>query len=138
MIALRSGLIYFFVVFGAGFLMAPVREWLLAPRIGAFWAELAEMPVMLSVIVLAAGWTARRPTLAGHAGRALGAGLFALSLMLLAEFLVMRFVRELTIAEYLAGREPVPGAIYGFSLLVFGLLPAWFARFSNRRAAQGE
>ena len=132
MSVLRSGLTYFLVVFGAGFLMAPVREWLLAPRIGAFWAEMAEMPVMLLVIVLAARWSARRPALAGYAGRALGAGFFALSLMLLAEFLVMHFLRQLTIAEYLAGREPVPAAIYGFSLLIFALLPAWFARAGGR------
>ncbi|MEJ8569807.1 hypothetical protein [Elongatibacter sediminis] len=121
--SVRYGLVYFLLVFGAGFALAPVRELVLAPAIGPLWAELFEMPVMAAFIWLAAGWVVRRPGMAGRAAMCLVAGLLALALMVLAELSVVWLVRGMTLAEYAASREPVTGVIYLAMLLVFALLP---------------
>jgi hypothetical protein len=57
---LRDGLFYFVLVFGAGFVLGPIRIALLVPRFGERIAELMEMPIMLGVIRVAATWTVRR------------------------------------------------------------------------------
>jgi len=48
---LKVGLVYFVLVFGAGFALAFVRIPLIVPRFGIRTAELMEAPVMLAVIV---------------------------------------------------------------------------------------
>ena len=122
---LRYGIVYFAAVFGAGFLLAPVRELWLVPRVGQMWAELAEMPVMFLVMYFTAGWLARRPMLKRSPGRLLLIGLFALSLMLLAELGVMFYVRGIGLKAYIELREPVSGAVFLLMLVVFALLPWW-------------
>jgi hypothetical protein len=125
--ALKFGLIYFLLVFAAGFLLAPLRELVLAPRIGQQSAELAEMPVMLLVIYLAAGWMARRPALAIRPRRLLAVGLIAFGIMLSAEMAVLVNIRGLGFQQYLEQREPVSGVVYLLMLLLFALMP-WFRR----------
>ncbi len=44
---LKAGVLYFAVVFGAGFILGPVRILWVAPRLGTRMAELLEMPIML-------------------------------------------------------------------------------------------
>lgn len=56
-----SGL-YFAIVFGTDFGLEPIRVLLLEPNLGTRIAELLEMPVMLLVIWLAAGWMTQRFT----------------------------------------------------------------------------
>jgi len=51
---LRAGVLYFAVVFGAGFILGPIRLLWAVPRFGPRIAELMEMPIMLVVIVVAA------------------------------------------------------------------------------------
>ena len=43
-------------MFGAGFLLGPIRVLLLEPHIGALWAVAIEVPLLLVVMVLAARW----------------------------------------------------------------------------------
>jgi hypothetical protein len=52
--AVRAGLADSGLAFGAGFLLVMARVPWPVPRLGERWAELAEMPVMLIVIVAAA------------------------------------------------------------------------------------
>lgn len=49
---LRLSLLYFTLVFGAGFILGPLRVLFLEPRLGTRNAELLEMPIMLVVIWL--------------------------------------------------------------------------------------
>ena len=57
---LKASALYFVLVFGAGFVLGPIRILWLVPRVGERTAELIEAPIMLVVIVLAARWIARR------------------------------------------------------------------------------
>ena len=49
----------------------------------------------------------------------LGMGCIALGLMLVAEFGLVLRLRRLSIREYLATRDPVPGTVYYLMLVVF-------------------
>ena len=55
-------------------------------------------------------------------------GAVALLLILLAEFWVVLFVREISLAEYFATRDPVAGLAYYISLLMFAAMPVLVAR----------
>ena len=57
---LKAAVIYFAPVFGAGFVLGPIRILFLVPRFGVRLAEMMEFPVMLVVIVLAARWLVRK------------------------------------------------------------------------------
>ena len=125
---LKAGLIYFALVFGAGFVLGPIRLLWLVPRVGERVAELLELPVMLVVIVLAARWVAGRLRLSPAVPGRLAMGGLALALMLAAEFGLVLGLRGLTPAEYFASRDPVSGAAYYASLLVFALMPLLLGR----------
>ena len=121
---MSCGLLYFAVVFGAGFLLGPVRVLWLVPRVGERAAELAEMPVMLLVMVIAARWIVRRLGPGAQPRHALAAGVTGLLLLLGAELGVVVWLRGLSPAEYVAGRDPVAGSVYLAMLSLFAVLPA--------------
>jgi hypothetical protein len=130
--AAGAGVAYFAIAFGAGFALALVRIPFLEPRLGARWAELAELPVMVVVITLAAGWVVRRFAIAPRLPDRLVLGLVAFALMLAAEFGLVLSLRGMTIGEYFATRDPVSGLAYYASLLYFATLPALRAAFGGR------
>lgn len=55
-----AALTYFALVFGAGFVLGPIRILLIAPRIGERNAELLEALWMLFIVIMAARWVVRR------------------------------------------------------------------------------
>lgn len=123
--ALRGGLVYFAVVFAAGFALGAIRVPLLEPRLGERTAQLIEMPIMLAVVYLAAGRVVRR----GVAGdRWLVVGGVALALLVGAELLLLVSMSEEGLAADLAGRDPVAGAAYLAALSLFAIMPWWRAR----------
>lgn len=126
MTVLRRALVYFAIAFGAGFVLGTIRVLVLVPRFGERAAELAEAPVMLAVIFLAARFVVRRfpsPDRLAH----LRSGGVALGLMLAIEFTVVLSLRGLSLAEYFSSRDPIAGAVYAASLAVFALMPWWVA-----------
>jgi hypothetical protein len=124
---LKCGALYFAIVFGAGFVLGPVRLFWLVPRVGERMAELMEMPIMLVVVILAARWIARRPSLPATRPARLGVGLVALALLLGAEFGVVLGLRGMTITEYFASRDPVSGTVYAAMLVAFAAMPLLLA-----------
>ncbi len=118
---LKAALFYFLTVFGAGFLLGPIRVFLLVPKVGVRTAELIEMPIMLAAIYFAARQTNTKFPL--PPANRLALGLSALSLMLAAELTVATTLRGLTIRDALLNRDPVSGTAYYASLAIFALLP---------------
>lgn len=117
-----AGLVYFVLVFGAGFVLGPIRVLWLVPRLGERAAELLEAPVMLAVIVVSAIFVTRRFGVASSAAR-LVIGMMALALVLLLELTVVLELRGLTLQQYVASRDPVAGAVYCALLVVLAMAP---------------
>jgi hypothetical protein len=119
----KAGLLYFALVFGAGFVLGALRILLLVPRIGTRAAELIETPVMIAISWFAAGWVVRQLEVPSPTRPRLGMGLVALALMLVAEFSLVLRLRGLTLEEYFATRDPVSGAAYYSALVLLALMP---------------
>lgn len=120
---LKAALLYVALVFGAGFALGPVRLLWAVPRFGTRTAELMEMPIMLVVTIVAARWVIRRLGVTPTVRARLGMGCAALGLLLLAEFGFVLRLRELSIQEYFASRDPVSGTAYYLMLGVVAVLP---------------
>lgn len=125
---LKAGTLYFVVVFGAGFVLGPIRILWVAPRLGARMAELLEAPIMFVIAIVAARWIVRRLAVAPTVSSRLGMGCIALSLLLLAEFTLVLWLRGLSISQYLAGRDPVAATVYYLMLGAFAVMPLLVAR----------
>jgi hypothetical protein len=125
---LKAGVLYFLVVFGAGFILGPICILWVAPRLGARVAELLEAPIMLVITIVAARWIIRRLAVAATPWSRLCMGGIGLGLMLIAEFTLVLWLRGLSIREYLTTRDPVAGTVYYVILGVFALMPLLVAR----------
>jgi hypothetical protein len=126
--AIKAGLCYFALTFGAGFLLGPLRILLLEPRVGARAAELAELPVMIVVMWFTARWTIRRFRVPFSTGLRLFMGTLAFALLLAAEFSLVMPLRGLTLEQYFATRDPVSGIAYYASLILLASMPLMVER----------
>ena len=120
---MKAAFLYFAVVFGAGFVLGPVRLLWAVPRFGTRTAELMEMPIMLVVTIVAARWVIRRRGVPPTTRARLGMGGRALGLLLFAEFALVLRLRGLSLEEYFASRDPVSGAVYYLMLGVVAVPP---------------
>ena len=125
---LKAGVLYFALVFGAGFVLGPIRILWLVPRFGTRTAELMETPLMLAVVIVAARWVVRRVAAPSTSSKRLGVGILALGLLLVAEFTLVLWLRSMTFREYLASRDPISGAVYIVMLGLFAIMPLLVAR----------
>jgi hypothetical protein len=119
----KAGVVYFALVFGTGFLLGTIRTLWVVPRIGTRTAELMEMPIMLAVTIVAARWTVLQLSVPMIWSARIEMGCIALTLMLIAEFGFVLWIRGLPIKEYFATRDPVSGAAYYLLLIVFAIMP---------------
>ena len=122
-LTLQAGLLYFAAVFAVGFVLGTVRVLWAVPRFGPRGAELMEMPLMLVATILAAMWVVRWLAVPPGGWTRLGLGLVALGCLLLTEFTVVLQLQGLSIAEYVANRDPVSGIVYILMLALFALMP---------------
>ena len=129
---LKAGVLYFALVFGAGFVLGTIRTLWIVPRVGTRMAELMETPIMLVITIFAARWTVRRLVVPSTPPARLGMGFVALGLVLVAEFTLVLWLRGLTIREYFASRDPVAGTVYYVMLAVFAVMPLLVARRGDR------
>lgn len=125
---LKAGVLYFAFVFGAGFVLGIVRTLSVVPRVGTRSAELMEAPVMLLVTIVAARWIVRHLAIPYVPSARLGMGGIGLSLLLVAEFGLVLWLRGISIREYFATRDPVSGAVYYVLLGMFAVMPLLVAR----------
>jgi hypothetical protein len=120
---LKAGVLYFALVFGAGFVLGAIRILWIVPRFGTRIAELMETPIMFVVTIFAALWIVRRLAVPPKLSSRLGMGCVGLGLMLVAEFTLVLWLRGLSISEYFAARDPVSGTVYYVMLGVFCIMP---------------
>jgi hypothetical protein len=120
---IQAGLVYFAIVLGTGFVLGVFRVPFLVPRIGERWAELAEMPIMATVIFIAAGYILRRFPEIRSPGRSLLAGLLAFVLLVAAELALATILQARTLVEFIGSRDKVSGSVYVALLLVFAVMP---------------
>lgn len=111
------------MVFGFGFLFGTIRTLWIAPHIGARTAELLETPFMIAISFVAAQKVVRRYSILFSVRNRLTMGIFAICLMLGAEFTLVLWLRGLSLQQYFATRDPVAGAAYYFALLLFAIAP---------------
>jgi len=129
----KAGVLYFAIVFGAGFVLGPIRILWVVPRFGTRMAELMETPIMFLVTIVTARWIVRRFALPLKASVRLCTGCLALILMMFAEFTLVLWLRGLSISEYLTSRDPVSRTVYYAMLGVFAIVPFLVARRDNRK-----
>jgi hypothetical protein len=98
---LKAGILYFAIVFGAGFVFGTIRTIWVVPRIVTRWAELLEMPLMFAVTIAAARWLVLRLAIPSTSSARLGMGGIALVLLVATEFGPMLWLRGLSIRRYL-------------------------------------
>ena len=119
----KAGAIYFVLVFGVGFVLGTIRVLLIRPIVGTRTAELLEMPLMLIVVILAAGWVVRHfdvpPTVASR----LSMGGMALSLILALDFTIVLWIRGLSFSQYVEAFDPIAGTAYFVMLGIFAVMP---------------
>jgi hypothetical protein len=125
---LKAGILYFALVFGAGFVLGTIRTLWVVPRVGTRMAELMEAPFMLVVIIVASRWVVLRLLVPFVPFARLGMGGIALGLLLVAEFGFVLWVRGLSIRQYFASRDRVSGAVYYLMLGLFAIMPLLMAR----------
>ncbi len=121
---LQTATLYFLLVFGAGFVLGIGRVLVAVPLLGERTAELLEMPLMLIVTVVAAGWIVRHKMDDHRLSATLSVGFIALGILLIAELAVGTWLRGMSAAEVFLNRDPVSGAAYYASLVLFAVMPA--------------
>ncbi|MCX8133005.1 MAG: hypothetical protein N3D18_03465 [Roseococcus sp.] len=116
----RAALAYTALAFALGVLLGPLREFVLAPRIGRLSALMMELPVMLAFCWWLAPRVMRRlpPGLAR-----LRAGLAALGFLLLLEFTLGQALRGFTLNEWAAQFGTREGALTLIGYIAFALIP---------------
>ncbi len=121
--ALKSGVLYFAIVFAAGFVLGTLRVFFVVPWFGDRRAELVETPFMLAIAVVVARWILRRPGAPVRAGDRLAMGLIALALMLAADFGLVLRLRGMTFARYFETWDPVSGGAFLAALVAMAFVP---------------
>jgi hypothetical protein len=124
----RGGFAYAVIVFACGCVLGAIRLFLLAPRVGATIAVLAEAPLML-----AASWWISRVCIAhfrvpAQLGARIVMGGVAFVTLLLAEFALSTLVFGRLPAAYVSSLVSTPGAIGLGAQIVFALFPLVQAR----------
>jgi hypothetical protein len=127
---LQAAVLYFLLVFGAGFVLRTGRVLLVVPLLGERTAELMEMPLMFAVIVATARWIVHHK-LNDRQASALPVGFIAMSFVLLADLGVGLWLRGMSATEVFLNRDPVSGTVYYAALLLFAVMPALINRFKQ-------
>lgn len=119
---LRGAILYMLAGFGFGFVLGPLREFLLVPAIGRVFALLVELPLLLAFCWWMAPRILRRCRVEPGVAR-LRMGSAALALLLTLEFLVGVAVRGWDFSEWVADFATPPGLITLLAYAVFALIP---------------
>jgi len=123
---------YFAIVFGAGFLLGPIRVLWLEPRVGPIIAAGCEAPFLLAAMVVAARWVPRVLRLQRDLVSLLLMGVGALVLQQIADFAVGIGLRGISASEQLAQFVTLQGLIYAVLLVAFVVMPVLLGGLSTQ------
>ena len=119
-----AAILYCLAVFGAGFVLGPIRVLWLEPRLGVVAATICEAPFLLLAMIAAAYWIPRVTRIGASIGAMLAMGIGALALQQAADFVVGTALRGISATEQLSRLASPEGAIYAALLVLFALMPA--------------
>jgi hypothetical protein len=119
----RAAVLYFAIVFAAGFVLGTIRFIVVIPLVGVRSAELIEMPFMVAICYLTARGVISRLRISYTVGGRLAMGMIALVLLLAAEVFVTVWVQRQSVTDYLQNRDPISGMAYLISLVLFAVFP---------------
>ncbi|MGL4636137.1 MAG: hypothetical protein ACRCWF_09160 [Beijerinckiaceae bacterium] len=126
-----AGLVYFGIVFGAGFVLGVFRELVLTPVYDKTAAVLIESPFLILAIIIGA-WIAVHRRAIGQSRLSLFlVGLIGLVLLQVADFGVGLGLRGITIQEQLDYLKTTAGQIYLGLLAIFLIMPMIVGPFSR-------
>jgi hypothetical protein len=118
---IRAGAAAFAIVFATGFALGTVRTIWIAPRLGDAIAVLIELPFMLIVSWLTAGWAIRRWQVSSHVGH-IGAAITGFGLLMAAELVLAIVAFGQSAMGWASALAKSPG-LYGFAAqMLFGLM----------------
>ncbi len=126
--ALRAGIVFFLLVFGAGFLFGSLREGLMGLGLSRNALVLLELPLMLAIAWFAAGWSASRFGVPTATAVRLTMGATMLILLRFAEWAVGAWLMGLPLAQQLAAAATPMGAVETGTQVLAALFPALRAR----------
>jgi len=121
--ALKAGLVYFGIVFAAGFIFGAVRVTVLEPRVGAALAVIVEGPIILAVSWTVCRRLITRFSVPSSLAPRLAMGGAAFGLLIIAEVGLSLSMFGRTLAEHFAIYRNAGGVIGLAGQLVFGLFP---------------
>ena len=119
-------LFYFGLVFGAGFLLGPIRVLWLESRFGPIIATACEAPFMLLAILVAARWVPRVLNIRRDSKMLVLIGVGSLVLLQIADFTIGFWLRGITPKEQSVQLLTGQGNIYAALLALFAIMP-WAA-----------
>jgi hypothetical protein len=122
LIAIKTGALYFALIFALGFVLGTIRVLWLAPMVEETLAVLAEMPIMLTASWFGARWLVTRHRLVAIGDRAV-MGAVALLLLFIAELLMAVLLFGQTPQMWFTGVVTMPGPIGLAGQILFGLMP---------------
>ena len=123
--AIRLGAVFGAVMFAAGFILGTIRTVVLLPRLGEVGAVLVELPVMLGLSWVVAGWLLRRaPGAVPSTGAALVMGGVAVAVLWALEVAMVVWLFGVPLAEA-PGAFLSPGSRIGLvAQLLMAVFPA--------------
>jgi len=120
---LKAGVVYFVLVFAAGWVLGPIRVLWVVPHLGRTVGVLLEAPLMLLAIIFAARWVVRRCAVPDAFKSRISMGLIALGCLMIAEVGAATWLRGIPVREYLADFGTIPGLITLLLFLIFAVMP---------------
>ena len=118
----RAAIVYFALVFAAGFVLGTIRILFVAPLWGELLAVLFESPIMLFVSWVVCGSSIRMFGVRGRCA-ALIMGAVAFALLITAELVLSLLAFGRSPDEYLRANGTPAGAVGLTSQVAFGLIP---------------
>jgi hypothetical protein len=114
---------YFLIVFSVAFVLGTIRTLWLVPMLGATWAVICEIPIIIGISYVAARYVIRRYEVKTRRD-ALRVGAFAFAVLMIVESALAVLVFGESLAEWTASLFRIAGIIGLAGQMLFALMPA--------------